>query len=105
MIARSWHGAVPADQGEPFYKHLLKTGVAEAKATKGNVGIHLHHENQGLYTHFFLITYWADFEAVRRFAGPEPQRAVNYPEDERYGLISDPIVLHHEVLCVPERFL
>jgi hypothetical protein len=38
-------------------------------------------------------------EGVRRFAGPEPYRAVYYPEDDRYFPKSErtPYVHHYEV--------
>jgi hypothetical protein len=37
-------------------------------------------------------------EAVRRFAGDEPERAVFYPEDERFLIERDERVEHFEVL-------
>ncbi|EPH0545195.1 hypothetical protein N1I02_005213, partial [Serratia marcescens] len=35
--------------------------------------------------------------AVKDFAGEEYQIAVTYPDDERFSLISDPYVFHHQV--------
>ena len=42
-------------------------------------------------------------EAVRRFAGPEPERAVYYPEDRRYFPDAEcrPLVAHYEVRDKP----
>jgi hypothetical protein len=39
-------------------------------------------------------------DAVRRFAGPQPERAVYYPEDHRYFPESEctPLVRHYEVV-------
>jgi len=31
-----------------------------------------------------LVSLWDDLAAVRRFAGDEPQRAVYYPDDDKY---------------------
>lgn len=97
MIVRSWHGAVPIEQGEAFGEYLNETGVAEAKATPGNLGVSICRRAQNGYEHFFMVSYWTDFEVIKVFAGPEPDIAVTYPEDADFGLISDPIVLHHEV--------
>jgi len=47
------------------------------------------------------ISLWDSFEAVRRFAGEEIDRAVYYPEDGDYLLALDPKVAHHEVLVAP----
>jgi heme-degrading monooxygenase HmoA len=104
MIARSWHGAVPVEKGEAFFEHLAKTGIAEAEATPGNKGVRIHRVRQGAFEHFFMISYWESFEAIKGFAGPDSHIAVEYPGDEQYGLISDPIVLHFAVERAPEEF-
>ncbi|HEX2953379.1 MAG TPA: antibiotic biosynthesis monooxygenase [Bacillota bacterium] len=104
MIARSWHGAVPAEHGEAFCKHLSKTGIDGAKSIPGNLGVRIYRKRQGEFEHFFMISYWVNIEAIKAFAGPEPHIAVEYPGDEKYGLISDPIVIHFEVERVPEEF-
>ena len=36
-------------------------------------------------------------ESVIAYAGNNPAVAVTYPEDDKYGLISDPIVVIQEV--------
>ncbi len=51
-----------------------------------------------------MVSYWRDMDSVKSFSGPNPQIAVTYPEDDKYGLISDPIVLHHEVEELPSQF-
>lgn len=104
MIVRSWHGIVPCEQAKAFEAHLLRTGVAEAEATPGNCGAYIHHQSREPWEHFFMVSYWRDFEAIRTFAGSQPQIAVCYPEDQKFGLISDPIVLHHEVATIPAEF-
>jgi hypothetical protein len=54
-------------------------------------------------TEYLLITLWDSMEAVRRFAGPEPERAVYYPEDDRYFQEHErtPYLWHYEVRGVP----
>jgi len=101
VIVRSWHGLVPLQHAEAFAAYLQRTGVSEATALAGNRGAQVTRRSQGAYEHFFLQTYWDNLEAVRAFAGDDYQIAVTYPEDDAYGLISDPIVLHHEVAAVP----
>ncbi len=105
MIARSWHGIVPREKADKFREYLLQTGVAETRAIPGNLGAYIHSQTQNEWEHFFMISYWENFESIYRFAGPQPQIAVCYPEDAKYGLISDPIVIHQHVLSVPDQFL
>jgi heme-degrading monooxygenase HmoA len=104
MIVRSWHGIVPIDKAGAFRLYLLQTGVTEAKSTPGNLGAFIYSQPQGGWEHFFMVSYWIDMEAVCAFAGLMPHIAVTYPDDAKYGLISDPIALHHEVKSVPEDF-
>jgi heme-degrading monooxygenase HmoA len=47
---------------------------------------------------FVFTSRWESWEAIRRFAGPEPERAVYYPEDREFLLTMDPHVEHFEVL-------
>ncbi|MEL7570674.1 MAG: hypothetical protein AAGU14_08965 [Eubacteriaceae bacterium] len=97
MISRTWHGIVPIENKDAFYKYEYETGVKDALATKGNRGAYLSVVPQGSYVHFFLCTLWDDMAAVKLYAGENPTLAVTYPEDEKYGLISDPIVIMQKV--------
>ena len=104
MISRSWHGIVPFDKADGFHEYLLKTGIAEARATPGNLAAYMYQVSQDMYVHFFMVSYWKDMEAVKAFAGDLPHISVTYPEDYQYELISDPIVLHHEIKSLPTGF-
>ncbi len=97
MISRTWHGMVPIAMKDAFERYEYKTGVKHSKATKGNRGAYLKIVEQGDYAHFFLCTKWDTMDSVIAFAGDNPTTAVTYPEDDKYGLISDPIVILQEV--------
>lgn len=97
MISRTWHGLVPIEMREDFKSYLERTGVKDATSLPGNRGAFLKMVDQGSYTHFFLCTLWDKIEDIILYAGENPTVAVTYPEDEKYGLISDPIVIHQEV--------
>ena len=38
MIARTWHGAVPAEKAGAYHDYLLETGVPDYQTTPGNCG-------------------------------------------------------------------
>lgn len=97
MISRTWHGIVPIEMKENFKKYLEITGVKDTISIPGNNGAFVKMVDQANYTHFFLCTLWDKMENVILYAGENPAIAVTYPEDEKYGLISDPIVIHQEV--------
>jgi heme-degrading monooxygenase HmoA len=85
--------------GEAYYAYLEKTGLKEYKATKGFKDVLVLTRELGDETEYVLITLWENMDAVRAFAGPEPERAVYYPEDDRYFPEQQrrPLVTHYEV--------
>lgn len=103
MFSRTWHGMVPIVMKEAFEKYEFETGIKDTTAIAGNRGAYLKIVEQGDYAHFFLCTKWDSMESIIAYAGNEPTIAVTYPEDEKYSLISDPVVIIQEVLddCNP----
>ncbi len=98
MIARTWRGWTVAADAEAYHRYLLETGVRAYRNTSGNLGVHVLRRREGDRTEFLLVTFWATEQAIRAFAGDEPQRAVFYAEDERYLVEFDRHVHHYEVL-------
>jgi hypothetical protein len=44
------------------------------------------------------LSWWRDMDAVRAFAGDQPEVAVYYPEDDRYLIDRPQYVEHYRVL-------
>jgi heme-degrading monooxygenase HmoA len=98
MIARVWHGRVPASKADAYHAYLLGTGLAEYAATPGNLGVFVFRRLEGDVAHFLLTTLWASVDAIKRFAGEEYHRARYYPDDDEFLLEREPFVTHYEVL-------
>ena len=98
MIARTWHGRVPVEKADTYHEYLLRTGVGDYADTPGNRGVHVLRRVEGEVAHFLLITFWESWEAIRRFAGEDYERARYYPEDDDFLLEREPFVTHYEVL-------
>jgi heme-degrading monooxygenase HmoA len=98
MIARIWQGATAAEDGEAYVEYLRKTGFSEYAATPGNRAVLGLRRVRGGRAEFLLLTLWESEEAIRRFAGPTPEQAVFYPEDERYLVERGETVDHWEVV-------
>lgn len=103
MIARTWHGAVPAEKADAYHDYLLETGVPDYRKTPGNRGVYVLRRSEGDTTHFLLLTLWDSLEAIRAFAGDDVERARYYPEDEEYLMELEPTVMHYEVLTLPDE--
>ena len=98
MIARTWHGRVPAAQADAYHEYLLRTGVADYARTAGNRGVYVLRRREGEVAHFLLITHWESVEAIKGFAGEDYERARYYPEDDDFLLEREPFVTHYEML-------
>jgi heme-degrading monooxygenase HmoA len=99
MIARVWRGWTRSEDEDAYTRYVIETGMNASLATEGNRGVRvLRRRADGEHTEFVTITFWESFEAVRRFAGEEPERAVIYPEDERYLLDRELTVAHYEIV-------
>jgi heme-degrading monooxygenase HmoA len=103
VIARIWQGKTKPGMGKAYYEYLEKTGLKEYQATRGLQQMLVLTRDVGDATEYVLVTLWSDMDAVRRFAGPEPERAVYYPEDDRYFAAEErrPDVAHYEVTLFP----
>ncbi len=98
MIARTWRGAVRSADADAYAAYMHETGVREYRETPGNRGVWmLRRPVDGDLVEFVMFTLWDSMEAVRAFAGDEPERAVFYPEDERFLVERDETVKHFEV--------
>ncbi len=98
MIARVWHGRVPAEKAEAYYAYLQRTGLADYAATPGNRGVWVLRRTEGDVVHYSLMTLWDSWRSIERFAGKDRDRARYYPEDADYLLACEPLVTHYEVL-------
>ena|SRR5579871_6218556 len=99
MIARIWQGRTRPGMGKAYYAYLEQTGLKEYRATEGCKAVHVLTREIGEVTEYVIVTFWENMEAVRRFAGPDPERAVYYSEDDRYFPPEErtPQVRHYEV--------
>jgi heme-degrading monooxygenase HmoA len=96
-VVRTWRGATRAEDSEPYARYLLETGLTAYRNTPGNIGVlGLRRLRDGV-AEFLLVTLWESEAAVRRFSGPEMEKAVFYPEDDRYLVKRDLTVDHFEV--------
>jgi heme-degrading monooxygenase HmoA len=101
MIARTWHGVVPAEKADAYHQYLLNTGLPDYQQTPGSLGVYILRRTEGDRAHFLLLTLWESLDAIRAFAGPDVERAKYYPEDEAFLLEKEPTVTHYEVLESP----
>jgi heme-degrading monooxygenase HmoA len=96
-----WRGRTPSEKADAYHGYLRATGLKEYAETPGNLGVYVLRRTEGDAAEFVLISLWDSMDAVRAFAGDDPERAVYYPEDDEYLLEREPTVTHYEVLEAP----
>jgi heme-degrading monooxygenase HmoA len=97
MIARIWKGAVRREDGDAYASYMQTTGIAGYTRTPGNRAALMLRRDVDDRCEFMMVTLWDSMETVTAFAGPEPDKAVFYPQDDRYLVERDLTVDHYEV--------
>ena len=97
MIARVWRGWTAVADADEYAEYLLATGMRQARETPGNGGAYFLRRIDGERAEFITVIFWETLEAVRAFAGDDIERAVFFPEDERYLVERELTVTHYEV--------
>ena len=98
MIARRWHGMVPADLAGRYVALMREVALPDYRATPGNRGAWCLTRPDGNLVHVEMLTFWDDFDSVRRFAGDDVEAAKYYDFDDDYLLEKEPRVAHFEVI-------
>lgn len=98
MIARIWHGRTSALFGDEYFEYIKKTGVEGCRTTEGNRGVFVLRRIENGVAEFKMMTLWDSFDAIKRFSGPDIEKAVYFPDDKKYLLELEPQVTHFEVL-------
>ena len=98
MIARIWRGVTAAADAEVYLDYLKQTGLAEYVDSKGNQAVVALRRVRDGRAEFLLLTLWDSDESIRTFAGPDMERAVYYPEDDRFLVERGEHVDHFDVV-------
>lgn len=97
MIARIWRGHTRREDAESYTKFIERTGLADYRATPGNLGAAILRKTGATTSEFLVLSFWEDLDSIRKFAGPDVEKAHYYPEDEHYLLGKEPRVTHYEL--------
>jgi heme-degrading monooxygenase HmoA len=79
MVIRSWEGTTRRGAAEEYLTFLTEVMVPKIAALPGCLGVEVLRRGG---EHFVVQSRWSDEEAIRRFAGPDPEHAV-VPEEAR----------------------
>jgi antibiotic biosynthesis monooxygenase (ABM) superfamily enzyme len=96
VIARVWRGVTAAEDGDAYAAYIEETGTTNARKLAGSRGTLVLRHTEGGRTEFQTVILFNSLDDVRAFAGDDIERAVFYPEDDRYLIERDLAVTHYE---------
>jgi hypothetical protein len=97
MIARMWHGAVPAAKSDEYLNRMREVALPDYKSILGNRGAFCLHRMEGDVAHFQMLTFWDDVDAIKRFAGEDFEVPKYYDFDRAFLIELEHYVLHYTV--------
>ena len=72
MIARTWRGAVRAEDADEYGRYIDATGLSAYAKTPGNLGAAMVRrpspDDGGATTEFLVLSYWESMDAVKPVA-------------------------------------
>lgn len=98
MIVRAWRGATRTADADDYLRYLRLTGLADYERAPGNRGVLALRRVTDDRAEFLLLSLWESEEAIRAFAGDEVDRAVFYPQDDRFLIERGEEVVHYELV-------
>jgi hypothetical protein len=99
MIVRIWRGWVRTEDRAAYVDYIERTGMAEYRRTPGNQGAWmLARDLDDGRTEIVTLSLRTSADAIRGFAGDDIERAVFYPEDDRYLVGRETAVTHYDVV-------
>lgn len=98
VIARSWSARATPDGAEAYVRYFRDALAPALAARPGYLGASILQAERAGAIELTVITRWASLDAIRRFAGDDPGRAVIEPEARAVLLSFDDRVEHRTVV-------
>ena len=96
-ILREWRAEIRRALRKEYVEYVTATGLAAYRATPGNLGASIGvRDLDGERSEIVTLSWWTHMEAIRAFAGADPDRARYFPQDDRFLLTRPEHVLHYD---------
>jgi uncharacterized protein YciI/heme-degrading monooxygenase HmoA len=99
MIVRFWKARSTVQASEKYVEHATQKVVPVLDEIDGHRGAYLLRRAVDDAIEFVVLTLWDSMEAVRKFAGVKPEKAVVGPEARAVLTSFDETVTHFEVVA------
>ena len=98
MIVRAWHATATAEGADAYREHFTDSVLPDLQRIDGYQGAYLLQRDHDTHVELQVLTLWDSLEAISRFAGANPDRAVVEPDAQAALASYDTTVTHHTVV-------
>jgi heme-degrading monooxygenase HmoA len=98
MVTRTWRGSTRAADADRYLAYMQRTGFKALRETAGNLAVACLRRITDDRAEFVVVSLWRSRDDIQAFAGADIERAVFYPEDERFLVDRDLHVTHYDVV-------
>lgn len=85
-IMRLWHGEVALEKADAYERFMVERAAPDYGSVDGLLKLYFQRRDDKSKAHFLLVTIWTSMDAIKRFAGANPELAKYYPEDDDFLL-------------------
>ncbi len=97
-MVRTWRGTVRGADRDEYLRYVEETGLAGYRGTSGCLDSRLlTRDLDGDLCEVVTVSTWESVDAIRGFAGEDVERAIFYPEDDRFLVDRETVVRHYIV--------
>jgi heme-degrading monooxygenase HmoA len=103
-ILRRWSSRIRSEDADEYTAYIEGTGLKEYARTPGNLGCEMLMRDLADGTvQVTTVSWWDSLDSIAAFAGKDIDKAVYYPEDERFLLEMPRNVEHHRIVAAAGR--
>jgi heme-degrading monooxygenase HmoA len=103
MISRHWRGIVKPRHADEYIRHLETETFPTLAAIPGFVRASILSRAVEAGTEFQIVTVWESLDAIKAFAGEDPEAAVVPPVVRQLMTSYDSRGVHYEIVGTFER--
>jgi heme-degrading monooxygenase HmoA len=98
-VMRTWTGWISTTNRESYRDYIAQTGLSEYRTTPGNRGAWMvYRDLDDGRTEVVTVSLWESRQSITAFAGKDIDRAVFYPDDDRYLVDRETFVRHFDIV-------
>ena len=95
-VVRMWRGVIRTADRDEYVDYVERTGIEQYRSTAGNRDAWTLTRDLGDgLTEIVTVSRWDSLDSIRGFAGADIDKAVYYPDDDRFLVERDDTVRHY----------